>query len=127
MSNQNDQFFGINYLSFFVSTAGEKGEFAMMIAISKVKVHATWFQNENYKWNKTCTTFSMTSFKFSWTFFQLSLSIFILRLPRFTFPNLFEFVFHNSAWNSLRVIYLYALKSVKIFEQRTNWKNTHFS
>ena len=41
MSNQNDQFFGINYLSFFVSTAGEKSEFAMMIVISKVKVHAT--------------------------------------------------------------------------------------
>ena len=39
-------------------------------------------------------------------------------LPRFIFANLFEFVFHNSAWNSLHVIYLYILKSVKIFKQR---------
>ena len=39
----------------------------------------------------------------------------MLRLPRYTFANLFEFFFHNSARNSLHVIYLYILKNVKIF------------
>ena len=55
---------------------------------------------------------------------QLSLSILTtyVPLPRFTLGNLFEFVFHNSAWNSFHLIYLYILKSVKIFKQRTNWK-----
>ena len=43
---------------------------------------------------------------------------------RFTFANLFKFVFHNSAWNSLHIIYLYNLKSVKIFKQITNWENS---
>ena len=42
------------------------------------------------------------------------------------FANLFEFVFHNSTWNSLHVIYLHILKSVKIFKQRTNWKNSFY-
>ena len=47
-----------------------------------------------------------------------------LYLSIFTFGNLFDLVFHNSAWNFLRVVYLYILRSVKIFKQRTNWKNS---
>ena len=39
-----------------------------------------------------------------------------------TFANLFEFVLHNSEWNSL----LYILKSVKTFKQRTNLR-THLA
>ena len=63
----------------------------------------------------------MASFKFSWTFLQLSFSIFFMFcFPRFIFANLFEFVFHNSAWSCLHVIYLYILKSVNIFKQRAN-------
>ena len=59
--------------------------------------------------------------------FYSCLSPFLTRYvppTRFNFVNLFEFVFHNSAWNSLHVIYLYILKSVEIFKQRTNWKNS---
>ena len=74
MSSKNDQFFEINYLCFFVSTAKDKSELG--IIISKVKVHTSCFQNENFKRNKTYTTFFITSFKFSWTFLQLSFSIF---------------------------------------------------
>ena len=42
---------------------------------------------------------------------------------RFAFANFFKFVFHKSAWNSLYIIYLYNLKSVKIFKQ-INWESS---
>ena len=49
MSNKNGQFFEINKLSFFVSTAGEKGGLGITIIIGQAKVHTSCFQNENYK------------------------------------------------------------------------------
>ena len=82
---------------------------------------------ENFIFCARYPTFFMTSFKFSWTILQLSFSIFseLCSASRdLVFANIFKLVFHNCHWNSLHVIYLYILKSVKIFKQRTNWKNS---
>ena len=71
---------------------------------------------------KPTLTLFMANFRLSWLFLHLPFSIFnkLCSASR----DLFEFAFHNSPWNFLHVIYLCILKSVKIFKQRTNWKNS---
>ena len=49
---------------------------------------------------------------------QVSLKMF--HLTRFTLANLFKLVFHNSAWNSLHLNYLYILKIMGFIELRSN-------
>ena len=46
----------------------------------------------------------------------------MFRLPRFTFVNLLQFVFHNSPWNSLHVIYLYIFKKCQNFQTENKFK-----
>ena len=69
----------------------------------------------------------MVTFKFFWTFLPVIFSIFD-RLCS-TFRDLLLEIYLNLAFiiqleTLLHVIYLYILKSVKMFKQRTDWKNS---
>ena len=68
--------------------------------------------------NNTLEKFSCLCHKTKWKNTQVSLKIF--HLPRFTLANLFKLVFHNSAWNSLHLNYLYILKIMDFIELRSN-------
>ena len=68
--------------------------------------------------NNTLDKFSCLCHKTKWKNTQVSLKIF--HLPRFTLANLFKLVFHNSAWNSLHLNYLYILKIMDFIELRSN-------